>query len=394
MKRFLERNRKMIRFCTINATLSLIFLFISQTIYLFPAIDANVLLFSHFIKEKVIGRNEVPSFNDLLLINTSFENILVDNLDESGFPYGNVPITDRNKLKTLFERIEDSIGYKYILCDIFFDHASPDDAELKEILIEKPRYILPQRDSFDLIPKIFKDLNFGLGSIDKAGGIFYKYRLFNTETDTKSLPLKMYGEIHSGKSKSFWLWNILDNKIMPNDFIPYLGIRNYHLFETKEYPVMDIGELLSVSKENLPGYYKDRLIVIGDFYSDTHQGIYGDVQGPLILLNTYLSLKQGYNQISFLLILFLWVTFLAVSFVIKTPKDQLTTVLLKFPILNVIIIGVSYFLAVTILGVLVFLLFKVNLNFSYLGFLFIIENGYFNRTYYYKKFKNLILKKA
>lgn len=391
MKNIFKANRKTIRFCSINATISVLLLLATQIIYLFPVGDSQSLFIAPIIKERLLGKKDNIKPKDFLFINTSFDNQLVENIDEFGFPNGNVPITDRDKLTKLFQRINDSIGYKFIICDIFLENTSPHDLKLKAALSEKSKYILPRKDSFDLTLETFKDLNFGLGTVYKTGGVFYKYELFENGNNLKSLPLKMYEQIHGVQTKRNWLWGFLDDKLVLKDYIPNWEIRNYHLFETSEYPIYNLGDLLRISEKDFIEYYKNRIIVIGDFYSDTHYTIFGNIQGPLILLNTYLSLENGFNKISIWVVLFLWTTFFIVSLLIKTPQEQIVQFLLKIPILGVMLMGVSYALAVTALSILMFFLFKVNLTFSYVGLFFFIENGYLNKQFYLKKIKDYYL---
>lgn len=384
-KYFFKKHFKTVRFCFINATISLIILFITQTIYLFPTMDSKSLLLGPILKNYIFSKKEIVKPEDVLFINTSFENQLVDNLDSSGAPNGNISITDRNKLKTLFSRINDSVGYKYIICDIFLENDSPHDSELNKALLNKPKYIFPRKDSINLTANIFRELNFGLGSIYKANGVFYKYKLVNN--GIKSLPLKMYEDISGIKSRKFLLWNILGKKVVPNDYIPNLIIRNYHLFETEKYKVHNLGDLVSISENNLINYYKDKIIVIGNFDTDTHNTIFGKTQGSLILLNIYLSLEYGYNKITIVLFFFLFFTFFIISFLIRTPQEKIVQFLLQFKILGAILLGVSFVLAVTFLSVLIFFLFDVNLIFSYLGMFFFLENVYLHRDFYLNKIK-------
>ena len=57
-----------------------------------------VIRWSSIIKKIVFKIDDKPPRNDLLFINTSYDNMLIDRLDDDGFQIGNQVITDREKL--------------------------------------------------------------------------------------------------------------------------------------------------------------------------------------------------------------------------------------------------------------------------------------------------------
>ena len=82
-------------------------------------------------------------------------------------------------------------------------------------------------------------------------------------------------------------------------------------------------------------FIENRIIVIGDFQSDAdmHTTVFGEMPGPLLLLNTYLALKFGDNIIPNALFPILFITFFLLSLIVFQPEslfDKWVAYLLTF----------------------------------------------------------------
>ncbi len=125
-------------------TLTLLFFAVLHSVFMLFAtyvlLDQNfiygdesfLIRWSTILKKVVLGIDNKPPKSDFLFINTCYDNMLIDKLDEDGFPVGNQVITDRDKLTELFAKLnKNPDSYKYILCDIFFENESPSDDDLR-----------------------------------------------------------------------------------------------------------------------------------------------------------------------------------------------------------------------------------------------------------------------
>lgn len=378
-------NRKNIGFVFINAFTALLLLFILQKVYLLPGEDSSVFFYGPVIKNKILSSNSLPDAKDFLLINTHYDNMLVDGYSD-GIPMGNVSIVDRQNLTFLFNKIAKQDSHKYIICDIFFDNESVFDSLLGKAIGGTRNHIIPRKDSLQQTLKYFRDLNSGLVDLSTVAGTFYKYKLYNEKLNAKSIPLKVYEDLNNVRFKDYGLFARLGKKLIFNDFVPEHKLNSYNLLEAKTYPVINLNEIIRVNDVNFGSYIKDRIIVIGNFNTDMKNTIYGNIPGPLIILNSYLALENNDNKISFFLIFMVFIVFACFSFIIITPKDKIESTLLKIPVIGGFLVGIGYVLSMTLIALVIYLLFNNNLNLAYIGFFFYLENLILHRTYYFEKF--------
>ncbi len=72
----------------------------------------------------------------------------------------------------------------------------------------------------------------------------------------------------------------------------------------------------SYVQDYIYGLTQDRVIFVGDFEDrDVHETIYGDTPGPIILLDAFLALEEGDNQIRIPFVTFLFISFLTISYI-------------------------------------------------------------------------------
>nr|WP_321414748.1 CHASE2 domain-containing protein [uncultured Allomuricauda sp.] len=328
----------------------------------------------------------MPDSNDFVLINTHYDNMLV-NEKIDGIPMGNISIVDRQHLLTLFRKVAKQDSHKYIICDVLFDHESALDLELSKAIAATRNHIIPRKDSLQETLALFRDLNSGLVDLATVGGTFFKYKLYNEKLKVKSLPLKVYEDIHNVQIKDYGIFARLGEKLIFNDFVPEHRLNSYNVLEAKSYPMINLNEIIRVNDVNFDSYIKDRILVIGNFNTDMKNTIYGNIPGPLIILNSYLALENGDNKISFLLVFIVLVVFACFSFIIISPKDKIENTLLKIPVVGRFLVGFGFVLSISLIAVVIYLLFNNNLSLAYIGFFFYLENLILHRTHYFEKFK-------
>lgn len=370
-----------------NSVIALILFIIAQTIYVLPGQDFKSFFYGPVIKQSLFDKSNEINKYEYLFINTHYDNMLIDNFDEHGFSNGNIVLTDRAKLNDFFKLLSQESIPKYIICDIFFEEPSPYDKELSRNIKRLNNVIIPRKDSLNKTIFDFRYLNLGLGTIVKAGDIFYKYKLFNTSSSGKSIPLKMYEELNDTKYRSFGPLGILDGRLILNDFVPDLDVTNYDI-ENKEYPYFNLGDILQTDEAFFKTIVKNKIVVIGNYTTDVHSTIYGTIPGSLILLNAFLSLENQINTISFQLILFLWITFFIFSLFVINKENSFRNWLMKIPIIKFILTPLSYFAVFTIISILIYFLFGNDLNLTLITLFFFIERLIIKSDFKLKKMKN------
>lgn len=323
------------------------------------------------VKKIILGIENKPDPKDFIFINNSYDNMLIDMLDEEGFPIGNQSITDRRKLALFFDRLNKRPdSYKYVVCDIFFKDSSQYDSlfiskinNTKNIIIP---YHLNDSGKADLP---FLNVNRGLADYRAVQYVFMKYALINNDT-MKSLPLKMYEDITGKKFIRNGILSYIDGKPSFNLIIIDFKLRYYELLDRnaeRMYNIVNLGELLRMNDSVFYRAVNNKIILIGDYYErDIHQTLFGKMSGTLILLNVYFTLLNGENLISLGLLSLLFVGFFLISIELLSDKSLgERKILAKYTqrkfgkfILKIL----SYVIYLAILSVLTYLIFNIHLN--------------------------------
>lgn len=327
---------------------------------------------------------EIPKSEDYLLINVSNDLLLIDKSDEFGIPVGNQAITDRNKLGRLFQVLnQQKPGVRYILLDIRFDQGSQYDSILNAELKLRDDVIISYHlnESNSPVYPVFGEVNRGLSDYVIAN-IFegvYKFQLYFQDS-LKLTPLKMYEEIQ-GESSDHWGpfvrfkdWTTINHFIL-----------NYRLLQKDIYnqevgfnPV-NLGELLLLPDEDVSKFLKDKFIVIGDFYeNDMHETLFELTSGPLILLNSFLSLEYRDTRITFFFFFILSLFYLFLSYIVIYPEDLIEKYIRKrFGKIKWVANLTSFFIYLAFLilcSIIIYFLFNIHINVFFLAlYLFIIE---------------------
>lgn len=272
-----------------------------------------------FVNEYILQKQADTNINtSFLLINTSQNNALLP-LDNDNTI--NSVITDRailaQKLEVL-DRNSDKIAF--VICDIFFEKLSADtkaDSALRAVILslsKKNKFVMPgyfNHKTGKFQPPVFN----GTTGISQ-----YRSSFLNTQflkytyiTDNhKQMPLVAY-EAVSGKK-------LAAHKFL---FMPYFTFGNIPALNTIipefRYTQSDLVDGESYYQLGMFDEYfigKDQVVIIGDFEgrNDLHYSMAGLNAGPLVVLNAYLSLKNGDNVVSvwyvlLLIFVFFWVSY-------------------------------------------------------------------------------------
>lgn len=287
-----------------------------------------VIRWSSIIKKIVFKIDDKPPRNDLLFINTSYDNMLIDRLDGDGFQIGNQVITDREKLARLFEIMRNSnSNHKYVICDIFFKDPSPYDSALNENLINLNNIIIPYHLSSDneIVEPVF-NINKGFSDYNIIEGSFLKYSLMQMDS-LPSLPLKMYMDLYNASFSSKGIISRMNGKPAFNTIIIDFKVRYYDINENlspEPYPYVNLGEFMSLPDSVIANTIKNRIVMIGDLQErDMHQTLVGNMPGVIILLNIFLTLKESENLIKPLFLFILFITYFLISLDVFSDKNIL-----------------------------------------------------------------------
>jgi hypothetical protein len=347
--------------------------------------DEEVLVeYGGKIKNIFLNFEKKPSQKDFIFINIAYDKQLVDKLDTNGFVMGKQAITDRTKLAKFLAILgQKPKNHRFIIMDIFLAdsvatdsiHPISPDVLLQESIPKNPNLLISTHLQENGKPeKQIFNANYGIADYITANDKFFKYQLIFNDT-LKSVPLKMYEYLHQTKVKKGWLFNELNGQWILSIFILDFKIRNYDLFQAKErYKMDNLENILSgaMTEEDILNYVKDRIIVIGDFETkeDTHQTIYGETAGPLILLNAYLALKNGDNIVKVSFLIFLFVAYFLVSFLVFYPQNRLKSWLEKqFPrsTQQILIEVLSFVFLLILISLASFIFFNIHLSILYLA---------------------------
>jgi len=287
-----------------------------------------VIRWSSIIKKMVFKIDDKPPRNDLLFINTSYDNMLIDRLDDDGFQIGNQVITDREKLARLFEIMRNNnSNHKYVICDIFFKDPSPYDSALNENLINLNNIIIPYHLGTDNeIDEPIFNINKGFSDYNIIEGSFLKYSLMQLDS-LPSLPLKMYMDLYNASFSSKGIISRMNGKPAFNTIIIDFKVRYYDINENlsqESYPYVNLGEFISLPDSVISNTIKDRIVMIGDLQErDIHQTLVGNMPGVIILLNIFLTLKESENLIKPLFLFILFITYFLISLDVFSEKNIL-----------------------------------------------------------------------
>lgn len=330
-----------------------------------------VIRWSSIIKKMVFKIDDKPSRNDLLFINTSYDNMLIDRIDADGFPIGNQVITNREKLSGLFEIMQkNNSNHSYVICDIFFQDPSPYDSALNENLIKVKNIIIPYHiDTDNNIQEPLFNINKGFSDYNIIEGSFLKYSLMQSDS-LPSLPLKMYQDMYNADFNNKGVISRMNGKPAFNTIIIDFKVRYYDISEETSadpYPYVNLGEFMSLPDSVISETMKDRIVIIGDLQErDMHQTLIGTMPGSIILLNVFLTLKDSENLIKPLFLFILFITYFLISLDVFSERNILDRKYVKklsqHRIGKFFVKLLRYVFYLIIASILIYVLYNIHIN--------------------------------
>ncbi|MBC7914195.1 MAG: CHASE2 domain-containing protein [Pyrinomonadaceae bacterium] len=283
--------------------------------------DERLLVqWSSILKRVVLNIDEDPPQEDFLFINLAYEKALIPL--ESGL--GNEVVTDRAKLAAFFEILERNQKLvKFTVCDVFLKGKSEDDSLLESSVKGIRNVIFPTHHGVDGKPiPLDVRVPHGIADYRMASGGFLKFKLFQDDS-LPTIPVYLFERIEgrkiSGNNGIYW------DKGRPslNSVVIDYQIRSHELFEQGEYPVVNLSELLVLPEEIIvDDFLKNRIVILGDFNNDVHNTVFGSTPGTLILLNVYLTLKDGQHLFSLGWLIFILLGYTLFSRLMLFPKND------------------------------------------------------------------------
>jgi len=344
--------------------------------------EDTLIQWSIILKRNVFDPGIQDHHGEFLFVNTSYSNQLVDKFDEEGFPLGNQVITDRFQLAMFLAAMNRLDNYEWVLVDVFFETESEADSLLRPEIEQLDRALMSTTtsDKGQKLQPIF-DNQTGLANIETLDDIFLKYRLIHYDS-LKAIPLKMYEALTDKdyQKRGFLVHGA--GKWGLNYYIPDIRISQYNVVQDREYPLVNLSDLTFLDDQALSDLIADRIVVIGDFLAnDNVETLTGQIAGPLLLTNVYLSLRHGDHLLSWPYLLFLYVLFSLISLLVFMPDDLLRR---KIVFRN-ILVGGSFIVYLAIVSLLSYLFFNKALNVFMLSFYLIAANYFVEK--WWKKHK-------
>lgn len=343
--------------------------------------DAEIASFFHFVKHNIFESKKSFEESEFLFIDVSNSNELVTKYDDSGKIIGNQDITNRKVLAQFLAIVEKYNVHEYVLCDILFESDSPNDSILSASFATAKRLVVSSHHKEDsLIPPKFNVPYSASDYRDQTS--FFKYEMYHK--NHKSMALSLADGIEQSsipnafdlvKKDGKWWFNkfVVDFRIHPHHHTGSHDLSDFAEMEDQSIHLVNLEPFLEecrVEEKNDAFFEKafgGKMIVLGDFSDrNIHSTITGDLPGPLILINAYLSLKAEENQVHWLMILFLFTSFTVVSYIVFKDDDALELFIKRMfpnsPLMIKLFEFISYFFILIITSFLTYMIWGFQLT--------------------------------
>lgn len=289
--------------------------------------EISFLEWAAAFKHNIIGIDPKPDEKNVIFLDVSKDIVTIDDPDFSYSGTDSISgakfvIKDRKKLALLFNELNKHPNeYKYVLCDILFDYASPDDSIFKPIVENTKNLTTTSIFGGNQLTKPIFNVSSGCVNYSLINNTkFVKIPLYiNNE---KSLPLVIYESLTTKKSKKSKYLTYFNNQVAFNTIIPEMYYRSSNLrrFDenNKNANLFYLGEI--ITKRNFfNDYLKGKFIIIGDFENDNHDTFAGTMSGCMVLFNTYLTLQNHLPIFSFTWMFVLFLIYFLMSYFMFLP---------------------------------------------------------------------------
>lgn len=327
--------KKSILWAVLLALLAMLFSYVSTNITMTFFGERDTLKFWNAFKTFVIQKLENANIvkhsegyipDNVLFIDVSGDNQLIDIKDDYGIPVGNSVITDRNKLLELLARLKSSGDYAYVMMDVFFEegYATDVDSALFGLIASMDKIVIPCHSNGQLASTVLEE-KAAYASYDSNlyEDDFSKYPIW--EKSGLSMPLKMYSDL-TGRSVTRHGFLYLEGAYVSRRSVfpkMYVQIEKNTRgrsdsngpegSKSHEKPFLSLGaDILAYDPEVVD--FENKIVVIGNFETDIHRSYAGEIPGAVINYNVYESLRRGQHRIPYVLILIYFLLFFTMSF--------------------------------------------------------------------------------
>jgi hypothetical protein len=342
-----------------------------------------------FIKDKIYSP-EPKNKAHFVFINTGKDLSLV----EDSVDYGNVAISDREKIYKLLKFINTlKIKPAYTVVDIQFYYpftVNPGiDSLLEKEIAKNDHLLIPILKSADgkYKPPLYK-AEYGYSDYRTFSATFNKFRIMNQEK-VHSIPIVLDEKVNGARYHDSYFYPTCNDSLCLSAVWPsyYLKDANVNAVKNEEdikniqndRPIVNskkipteyynIGEMLfdlEANPENYTMAFGNKILIIGNFQEDIHVTPVGKMSGPVLLANIYLTLLNRQHMVHRWFLVLLLASFSGLSYVAlfkKMPEINLNFKFLFSSYLTKFIKGYfSYFGAMFLLSVLALFLFNVQVG--------------------------------
>ena len=355
---------------------------------------ALIKVFSLF-RQRLFVRAYQPDPDRFLFINLAYDKALVEKKDENDFPVGNQSITDRQKIARLLHILNQSpAGPLFLVIDVRFEDKSSQDSSLVYEFARTRHYLVSYHAPYKSAPALpVLPAQAGLSDFELTReGDMVKFSSVQADT-ARTTPLLMYQHLYGKTYRQGWLADWMGNEMCHNGFILQYRVRVNadSLKNNSPYHYAHLGELLTLPPTEIQHLARNRIVILGDFEDlDVHSTLFGELPGPVILLNAFLALEQGDNRLPLYFILLIFTGYWLLSyrcFARTRAKPWLQGLPLPEEIKRVLSDFLWYWLSLTALSILTYLLFNIPLTIFFTALYFQLLGGALRLRSYFRELK-------
>ena len=262
-------------------------------------------------------------------------------LTEDSAEYGNVTISDRGKIYQFLQklnRIPKQPIYTVLDIQFYYQNSSnPAIDSLLEIEIQKnKRLLIPvvKDENGNYKDPLFLS-NYAYSDYQTFGSGFNKFRVLN-HSAMKSIPLILHEKVNGAVYKDNLFYatcngSLCLSAIWPHYYLTEQDVRGNKQTELSQF--YNLGEILLDMEAN-PGFYdsffKNKILIVGNFEGDTHSTPFGKMAGSVILADIYLSLLNNHHIVNLWYLVFLLAVLSGLSYMAWFSRMPQVKINLKF----------------------------------------------------------------
>jgi hypothetical protein len=350
------------------------------------------------VKDKIYS--PAPKYKaDFVFINTGKDLALVEDTTD----YGNVAVSDREKIFHFINHIN-TLNQKpaFTVIDIQFYYPYTVNPRIDTLLETKLRMnesvMIPIiKDENDQYKKPLYSVRYAYSHYRTFGTNFNKFRILNHEA-IPSIPIALHEEVNNSVYRDHFFYATCNGRLCLSSIWPSYYLKNADIkgvraqtdlqsigkneianpkpgkIEAEYYNVGEILLDLEANPDNYKDFFRNKIVIIGNFEGDMHSTPLGKMSGPVLLANIYLSLLNEQHIISIGFIILVLVAFSALSYVAlfkKMPELKLNFKFFFSSFIVKFIRGyISYFGCMFLLSVIALIAFNVQVALFLPSFIF------------------------